>query len=112
MGGVESCGQAEGWGIRSWDTSFNVLALLEERMRTAKRVTGVNSRSLIRRVLRWLHARGWSAGEAISRGPDGLPRWNVDATHHSGQTIRASATTRSGAWEFACRKVGQVPTDF
>ena len=77
-------------------------------MRTTRRVTGANSRLLIGRALAWLRARGWSAGETLdtSARPQ---RWKVDATHHSGQSISASAATRSGAWDVACRRVGRLP---
>ncbi len=77
-----------------------------------RRVTGVHSRLLIRRAIQWLQARGWSAGEATLNVSDRVPRWKVDATHtNSGETLSVSATTPSGAWEIACRKVGRLSTD-
>jgi len=77
-------------------------------MSMTKRISGVHSRRLIGRALAWLQARGWSTGETKLPTPDGSHGWKIEATDRNGQSIIVSASTQSGVWDLACRKVGQL----
>jgi len=80
-------------------------------MTATYRVTGTHSRRLIGRACQWLRQRGWSAGESKLHDSEGSLCWKVEASDAGGQSVIASASSQSGAWDLACRMVGRLPSD-
>jgi hypothetical protein len=55
----------------------------------------------------FLHAAGWSAGEARLLYPDGRLRWSVTANAH-GQDLRGEADTQTEAWRAVAEMAAEL----